>query len=413
MRKTLILTIFLVLSSFVAAISEVPDKISYQGVLQDALGNNLTGAFTVTFRLFDAEDQGTLGWQETQDITCDNGVFNVLLGTNVAFDTLSFQIPYWLELQVGTNNPLPRVLLTTAAYSMTSKKSLDNQWGISTVGDIFTLNSGNVGIGTSNPSTALEVNGNITASNIYAYSGISTSDVFVDGNITAGGKIGIGTDLPEETLDVRGGIRLGNTDQTASGTIRWTGTDFEGRVGNSWESLTLGNLWKINGNNIYSSNTGNVGIGTDNPASKLHIVGNVLISGDVNTFGAFSTTNLLTDSNVVAMGNIGVRTGTPTSTLDINGSKAWKVTEVNSNTTLNDTNNVVLVNNTTLTTISLPPAANCTGRVYTIKRIGSSTVLIDPYSSETIDGSITYTLSSTYQKVTIVSNGINWYIIEN
>lgn len=41
-----------------------------------------------------------------------------------------------------------------------------------------------------------------------------------------------------ERLEVDGGVKIGMTDGTADGTIRWTGTDFEGRKGGVWVSLT-------------------------------------------------------------------------------------------------------------------------------------------------------------------------------
>jgi hypothetical protein len=58
--------------------------------------------------------------------------------------------------------------------------------------------------------------------------------------IDTGGNIGIGLTLPVERLDVDGAIRIGNTTNTNAGTIRWTGTDFEGYNGADWVSLTNG-----------------------------------------------------------------------------------------------------------------------------------------------------------------------------
>ncbi len=40
-------------------------------------------------------------------------------------------------------------------------------------------------------------------------------------------------------------------------------------------------LWTANGSNIYNSNTGNVGIKTTSPSQALHVVGNIRTSGDI------------------------------------------------------------------------------------------------------------------------------------
>lgn len=64
-------------------------------------------------------------------------------------------------------------------------------------------------------------------------------------------------------------------------------------------------------------------------------------------------------------------------------------------------------------TMTLPPAALVPGRIYTFKRInsGANAVVIDPSGVETIDGAATYTLSAQWNSVTIMNNGIAWFII--
>jgi hypothetical protein len=52
--------------------------------------------------------------------------------------------------------------------------------------------------------------------------------------------VGIGTASPGEKLEVTGAVKIANATGTADGTIRWTGTDFEGRKGGAWVSLTSG-----------------------------------------------------------------------------------------------------------------------------------------------------------------------------
>ena len=124
--------------------------------------------------------------------------------------------------------------------------------------------------------------------------------------------------------------------------------------------------WTVDGDNMYNANTGNVGIGTTSPAS----------------------------------------------TIDIQGSMGLKLTTITSATTLNQTHNVVLCS-TGSYTVTLPAAADNTGRVYSIKNIDSDCddITIAVNSTETIDGSATYVLDSYNNVVRIISDGSNWFII--
>ena len=64
-------------------------------------------------------------------------------------------------------------------------------------------------------------------------------------------------------------------------------------------------------------------------------------------------------------------------------------------------------------TLTLPPVALVPGRIYVFKRInsGANTVTVDAYASETIDGALTHVLSAQWNSVTIMNNGIAWFII--
>lgn len=53
-------------------------------------------------------------------------------------------------------------------------------------------------------------------------------------------RVGIGLVPTTESLELDGGLLLGNSSGTANGTLRYSGTDLEGRVGDSWTSLTAG-----------------------------------------------------------------------------------------------------------------------------------------------------------------------------
>jgi hypothetical protein len=47
--------------------------------------------------------------------------------------------------------------------------------------------------------------------------------------------------------------------------------------GIAWVQLGGSLQWTTNGTNIYNSNSGNVGVGTSTPASKFHLMGNMLM----------------------------------------------------------------------------------------------------------------------------------------
>lgn len=66
-------------------------------------------------------------------------------------------------------------------------------------------------------------------------------------------------------------------------------------------------------------------------------------------------------------------------------------------------------------TITLPTAASVAGKIYVIKKTDSSgnAVTVGTTSSQTIDGSTTYSLATQNKYVTVQSNGSNWIVIGN
>ena len=65
------------------------------------------------------------------------------------------------------------------------------------------------------------------------------------------GKVGVGTTAPKTKLDVNGAVRVRGGEQTErfTGTIRWSGSDFEGYLGagTGWKSFTRGGGGHLHG----------------------------------------------------------------------------------------------------------------------------------------------------------------------
>lgn len=105
---------------------------------------------------------------------------------------------------------------------------------------------------------------------------------------------------------------------------------------------------------------------------------------------------------------------TTTLPLTIGGALATALSTKTGNYTITAADSIILADATAgARTMTLPTAVGIPGRQYTIKRInaGANTVTVATTSPQTIDGSSTYSLTSQYQKVTIVSDGTNWMIL--
>lgn len=184
-----------------------------------------------------------------------------------------------------------------------------------------------LGIGTASPATELEVSGTIKATAFMLPGGIYLNADSVSTNYWAEnggdiyretGNIGIGNNSPLERLDVTGRIRI------AQGSAPGTTTDRLYNVAGDlfWNGLELGeNFWtKYGTDNVSYNLSGNVGIGTTAPETKLDVIGTVkasnfydntngvyLVPGSVNgNYWGESSGNIFRET-----GNVGIGTVNP------------------------------------------------------------------------------------------------------
>lgn len=122
--------------------------------------------------------------------------------------------------------------------------------------------------------------------------------------------------------------------------------------------------------------------------------GNVPQGGIVSTSSQAFAGGKLFYGSITALGGFQVQVRTETTNYDLLGSDY-----------------LVLLNGATLTA-TLPDAAVEDGNLFIIKLIAATTTAtVNTTSSQTIDGSTTYTLTAQYSFVAVVSNGANWFII--
>jgi hypothetical protein len=116
-----------------------------------------------------------------------------------------------------------------------------------------------------------------------------------------------------------------------------------------------------------------------------------------------------------AMAQVGIGTTSPNSTLDVRGSFSANYRAFTANTTAAATDQTLVFTGTTATTVTLPTAATCAGRIYWIKNASTTApvpaLTIATTGGQTIDGNANWLMDEPYEIVRVVSDGSNWYVL--
>jgi hypothetical protein len=99
-----------------------PNEIHTQGILRDANGDLMAGEVALTFRIYDAQVDGEMLWEEAVTLNVMGGVFDVLLPSdldNFPFPANLFEEDgRWLSITPVDQEELPRTALSSVPYAL-------------------------------------------------------------------------------------------------------------------------------------------------------------------------------------------------------------------------------------------------------------------------------------------------------
>jgi hypothetical protein len=292
------------------------------------------------------------------------------------------------KFKLGNGNTRWNSLLYTSTFNITKDTSSDIAYptyvtglgvisaGISTQGLVYKPSLGNIGIGTTNPTSKLWVDGS------GYFSGIVTAKEFSGDGSKLTGVTGFK-------------IKSSETDSTKPQFITFVSTSSTTDVGISTNNL------------VFIPSSGNLGIGTTNPTSKLWVDGDVLVTG-ISTLGTIKiSSGIVTASNGIAT-FYGDFVGTATSTTNI-PNLSGDITSNNKVTTLATVNSNVgtFGSDTSIPSITVNGKGLVTSVTTNSITVGDGQLSLG-VSGTGLSGSATFTANQgTDTTFTITSNATN------
>jgi hypothetical protein len=116
---------------------------------------------------------------------------------------------------------------------------------------------------------------------------------------------------------------------------------------------------------------------------------------------------------------VGINTGSPHSSLTASGTFATSTRLVTATGSINGGDQIIFASGASMITLTLPSAVGINGRQYTIKKTSVTTlgnvrtVVIATTSNQTIDRVSQWRLMQRGERVTVISDGTNWQVVDS
>jgi hypothetical protein len=325
----------------------VPRLIQFNGTLKDASSRPVSGVASVTFAIYNEQDNGTALWSETQNVLADaSGHYAVLLGSatanGVPSDLFGTGEPRWLGITIARQQEAPRVLMASVPYALKAGDS-DTLGGLPASSYVTTqqLAARPAVSSVSGPSSILAttnaapsvIDATVTGSGTTNFVPVWTSGTNLGNSLLfqTGGKMGLGTTTPAATLDINGGeiLRGGyyefpeDTATASNGGKQSHSFQWLSSVFNSSSSTAVNPAFGFRAIPLNNN--------TSNPSARLDLF-----------YGLGGPTGTINDINVAftANGSVGIGTTSPRSALEVSSKTEGQISNPSPNLTISNSANV-------------------------------------------------------------------------
>ena len=211
---------------------------SFQGVLTDSNGARVNGQVQATFRVYSTETGGTPVWEETQTVSSQDGLVNVLLGSVTPLDAAKFSGgDRWLGVKVGADPEMsPRLPMASvpSAFVADTASAADTAAQAANADRLDGIDSTEFALaGQTQPDTSVDFGQALAA----FHSLFTSTTVDSTGDVGRHTSIAVGTDGKSIVSYAGGGLKVVHCSDTACSSA--TSTLLDPGAG-SYTSIAIG-----------------------------------------------------------------------------------------------------------------------------------------------------------------------------